>query len=301
MRLKGVLSDKNIAVHIAVWLGLVFVMTVPTMLIWYSIAGSNPSVAALKTLQAAQTFVVFILPMLLATWLCVDDPWKRLCLDRGIGWQTAGLVVLLTIVFSPGINLLSKLNEQVVLPDFLSGLEAELKLREEQAAALTDLLAQADSLPGLLVNLCIMAVLPALGEELCFRGGCQGMFPEGHASPYMNTRLRPRTHAAVWVTAILFSALHFQFYGFVPRMLLGALLGYLLCFTGSLYAPMLAHFTNNAVAVGCFYMEGKGMVAGETLENLGSGETWWIGVISLLTGGALLWLFVRRQSSVPRP
>lgn len=301
MKLKGILSDKNIAVHIALWLGLVVLMTAPAMLVWYSVAGHYPSAEALKTFQATQTFTVFILPMLLAAWLCVDDPWKRLCLDKGMSWQTAGLAVLMMIVFSPGINLLSKLNEQLVLPDFLARLEAELQLREEQAAMLTDLMAKADNIPTLLLNLLVMAVLPAVGEELCFRGGCQGMFPEGTCGPYKNTRLRAHTHVAVWITAILFSALHFQFYGFVPRMLLGALLGYMLCYTGSLYVPMLAHFTNNAVALVCYYMEGKGVVGPDVLENLGSGDTWWIGLISLLTGSALMWLFVQRQSSAPRP
>lgn len=298
---KGIFSDKHVVFRVFLWLGLMLVMTVPTLLIWHHLAGNNPSVEALKVLQAVQTFVVFIFPLLITVWLTEDDPIRRLCLDKGVSWATAGLVVLTVLVFSPGINLLSNLNEQLRLPEWLSRLEAYLKAQEETAAALTDMMASADSVPALLVNLLVMAVLPAVGEELCFRGGCQGLFPEGHGAPYLHSRLRPRTHVGIWITAILFSALHFQFYGFFPRMLLGALLGYLLCFTGSIYVPMLAHFTNNAVAVGCFYMEGKGIVAGETLETLGSGDTWWIGVLSLLTGAVLLWLFVRRQSSAPRP
>ena len=63
---------------------------------------------------------------------------------------------------------------------------------------------------------------------------------------------------------------------------------------------MLAHFTNNAFAVICFYLEGKGLLEADKVDHLGSGDTLWLGLISLAAGGALLWLFVRQQSSALR-
>lgn len=300
MALKGSLARKNILIHILVWMALILLFTVPTVVIWTAVTGGNQTVSALKTLQALQTFAVFILPTLIAVWLWSDRPLHWLHLDRGMSLQTAGLVFLMVLVYSPGINLLSVLNQGITLPAWLSGVEEWLKQMEDSAMALTEQLAHADTIPQLLLNLLIMAVLAAVGEELCFRGTCQGLFVDGTAGP-INNRLRARTHVAIWVTAFVFSAIHFQFYGFVPRMLLGALLGYLLCYSGSLYVPMLAHFTNNAIAVVSYYVAGKGLVEEEVLETFGSGDTWWVGVLSLIAGSVLLWLFVRRQSSAPHP
>ena len=301
MRLRGSLSGKNIVLRLLVWWGFVILLTVPTVLIWTKAVGPQPTVAQLKTLQVLQTFAFFILPVLAASYLWSKRPLHWLRLDKGMTWQTAVLVVVMMLVFSPGINLLSAWNQQLVLPDWLGELEDWLQLRESEAMLLTERFARADTIPQLLMNLLIMAVLPAVAEELCFRGTCQGLFLDGTAGPYYKAHLRAHTHEAIWVTAIVFSAIHFQFYGFVPRLLLGALLGYLLCYSGSLFVPILAHFTNNCVALVCFYIEGKGLVKADALDSFGSGDTWWVGVLSLIVGGLLLWLVVRRLSSAPRP
>ena len=300
MKLSGKLASKNTFVKLLTWFGLILLFTVPTLFIWNKVAGPYPSVAAMKTLQAIQTFVLFIIPSLMAAWLWSDKPLSWLHMDKGMSWQTALLVPLMMVVFVPAINMLSAMNQQVVLPDWLEELEQMLKRQEEATDELTKMFARADTIPQLLLNLFIMAVLPAIGEEMCFRGTCQGLFDQGTAGPY-NNRLRGRTHAAIWVTAFIFSAFHFQFYGFIPRMLLGAMLGYLLCMTGSLYVPMLAHFTNNTIAVGCYYLEEKGVINDDSIDTFGSGDTWWAGLLSLFLGCCLLWYVVRRQPSTPRP
>ena len=276
-------------------------LTVPTVLIWTMAVGNHPTVTQLKTLQVLQTFAFFILPVMISVWLWSDKPLHWLHLDKGMEWQTALLVVVMMLAFSPGINLISEWNQGLNLPEWMNNLETWLQSRENEALLLTQSFAQADTVPQLLLNLLIMAVLPAFAEEMCFRGTCQGLFVGGTAGPYYNAHLRAHTHEAIWVTAIVFSAIHVQFYGFVPRMLLGALLGYLLCYSGSLYVPILAHFTNNVVALVCFYIEGKGLVEEGALDSFGSGDTWWAGVLSLTVGGVLLWLVVRRLSSAPRP
>ena len=301
MKLKGALSGKNIIIRLMTWMGLVMLLTIPTIAIWSAVVGPNPTLSQLRILQVLQSFAFFILPVLIAVWLWSDQPLRWLHLDKGMSWQTAGLVVVLIIILLPGFNLLSTINQQIVLPDWLADVESWLKLREEEATLLTERFAQADTIPQLMLNLLIMALLPAIAEEMCFRGTCQGLFVFGTAGPsYTKARLRTHTHVAVWVTAVLFSTLHFQFYGFLPRLLLGALLGYMLCFSGSLYVPMLAHFTNNAFAVICFYLEGKSLLEADKVDHLGSGDTLWLGLISLAAGGALLWLFVRQQSSALR-
>lgn len=302
MQLKGKFSGKNSLVKLFIWLGLMVVLTMLTLVTWAICVPRPDSTAALKGLQVVQTFSVFIIPALLAVVLWSNEPIRWLHMDRGFSWQLGVLVPLTIVVLSPGINLLSVLNQEVQLPSFLSHLEQVLREQEEATSALTERFARADNVPDLLLNLLIMACLPALGEEICFRGTCQGLFVHG-TDGFENGRLHRQTHVAVWVTAIVFSAIHFQFYGFVPRMLLGTLLGYLLCWSGSLYLPMLAHCTNNAVAVCCFYCVEKGWVSEQTIDTIGSGDTLWLGLVSLAAGLVMLWwirqIAVRQQSSAP--
>ena len=65
---------------------------------------------------------------------------------------------------------------------------------------------------------------------------------------------RGNIHLSIWASAIIFSAIHFQFYGFIPRLLLGALFGYLYYWSGNLLIPMFAHFVNNAFGVIMIYL-----------------------------------------------
>jgi membrane protease YdiL (CAAX protease family) len=92
---------------------------------------------------------------------------------------------------------------------------------------------------GLMANMFVIAILPAIGEELAFRGVLQRIF-------FGWSRNR---HVAIMVTAAIFSLMHFQFYGFVPRFLMGVAMGYMLDWSGSIWVPVLAHFFNNGTSV----------------------------------------------------
>ena len=110
---------------------------------------------------------------------------------------------------------------------------------EELAEQLTQTLLSSDRIDILLANLFVVAILAALTEECFFRGTLQRILSRFHAKP----------HVVIWTAAILFSAFHLQFYGFFPRMLLGAYFGYLLLWSRSIWLPIFAHFINNAIAV----------------------------------------------------
>lgn len=255
--------------RIALWFGLMTVLTI-VMLAGWVLWGDARSVASLKWLQLIQTFALFILPALCAVWLWSPQPMAWLHLDRGFSWQTALWAIGIMLVAVPGINLLSHLNEQMTLPAFLAPLEAYMKAREADAKHVTELFLKADEIGTLLINIVLMALLPAVGEELTFRGVLQGLFSQKHRI------------TAIWVTAAIFSFVHFQFYGFVPRMLMGALFGYVLLWTGSLWVPMLMHFTNNALAVLSYYIADLYHIESETIDSLGYGDTWWLGTLSLV-------------------
>jgi membrane protease YdiL (CAAX protease family) len=139
-----------------------------------------------------------------------------------------------------------------------------------------------DSVGGLLVNIGLIAIVPAVGEELFFRGIIQQV---------LQTNLK--SHAAVWITAIIFSTIHFQFFGFIPRVLMGAFLGYLLVWTKNMWVPIIAHFANNAVAVLFYYFKGEGNTF--DIENIGKSDTYLIGIVSLIAVLLLIYLFRKRQ------
>lgn len=116
---------------------------------------------------------------------------------------------------------------------------------EELAEQMTEAMLNMPNVTSLLINLLVVAVIPAVCEELAFRGVLQIQL----------SRMFKNVHAGIWVSAFVFSFIHFQFYGFLPRMLLGAFFGYLLVHTGSIWAPILAHFLNNAAAVSVHYVQ----------------------------------------------
>ncbi len=150
-------------------------------------------------------------------------------------------VALLSI--TPIVNYTTLINEQMTLPDCLKEIEDLLKKMEDLAKEMTLELLKTDSRLTFIINLIVIAVAPAIGEELMFRGALQKTLHEKF-SPFW----------AIVITSILFSALHFQFYGFVPRFLLSVFLGMLYYFSGSIKLNMLVHFTNNALAVFVFYI-----------------------------------------------
>jgi uncharacterized protein len=114
-----------------------------------------------------------------------------------------------------------------------------MKESEAQAMKITEAFLKMETTQDLLINLLVIAVVPAIGEELLFRGVLQRLFQE----------LTKNIHLTVFLSAAIFSAIHMQFYGFLPRMFLGVLFGYMLVWTGNIWVPVLAHFINNGAAV----------------------------------------------------
>ncbi len=184
------------------------------------------------------------------------------------------LAVLLMLLSTPLVNYLTEWNKQMDLPDSLSVIEQWMKETERQATEVTKELLNTHSLYGLIQNLMILALVPAIGEELVFRGTLINLF-----------RQRISLHTSVWLSAILFSAFHLQFYGFLPRMILGALLGYLFVWSRSLWLSIAAHFVNNAVVILAAYFS-----ISDTVDKIGTEGPVWSVILSLLITIFLLYL-----------
>ncbi|SHO61452.1 CPBP family intramembrane glutamic endopeptidase [Algoriphagus zhangzhouensis] len=141
-------------------------------------------------------------------------------------------------------------NSQMVLPESMASLEAWMRSMEEQLMEMTKYLTDFQTIPELLAGILVIGVLAGIGEEMFFRGVLQ---PKMHL--YTGS-----VHWGIWLSAIIFSAIHVQFYGFLPRVFLGAMFGYMYVFTGSLVYPILAHIINNTFTVLMVYASNQGMI-----------------------------------------
>jgi membrane protease YdiL (CAAX protease family) len=275
-------------IRILYWLGFMALLTAIAMILWAVVSGGSHSTTSLKWLQFMQTIATFLLPSILGAWIWSEGhkPFTWLKLTQTTHWSHYLLAVGIMLCAVPGINFLADLNSRIVLPESLGFIEQILKQQEEAAAVLTERFLQADSIGGLLINIGLMALLPALAEEVSFRGTLQQILAQG--------KLKGQIHIAIWATAFIFSAIHMQFYGFVPRMLMGAMFGYIFVWTGTLWVPILMHFTNNGLAVMAYYLIGENEESKNIADTFGAGDTWWVGVISLLITSLGLLIFYRR-------
>ena len=262
--------------QIIVWIGIMGVLTILATGLWLVVCGNSQTTEGLKWMQLMQTIGTFLLPPILCAWLWSENhrPFEWLRLHQGADGTSFALAIGIMICAVPAINLLANLNNRIDLPESLDFIEQKMRAMEEAAAALTERFLQADNLGQLIINIGLMALLPALSEELSFRGTLQ--------------QVLGNKHLAIWITAFIFSAIHMQFYGFIPRMLMGAMFGYIFVWTGSLWVPIVMHFTNNALAVIAYYIDQN------IADTIGADDTWWVGVLSLLITSLGLLIFYRR-------
>ncbi|MDR1600858.1 MAG: CPBP family intramembrane metalloprotease [Tannerella sp.] len=197
------------------------------------------SVAYMQCTQLLVSVFVFLFPAIAAAWLCSEQPAAFLNLRRIPDVRLSGWIVMATFLISPTISLAGYFNMQMQLPEFMAPLERLMREMEDAAMEVVAKMMRERGFLSLLVNLTVIAVAAGICEEFLFRGAILSILRRKIRNP----------HVAIWIVAVIFSTIHFQFYGFVPRMLLGAFLGYLLYWTKSIWPPVLAHFLNNAAAV----------------------------------------------------
>ncbi|MFN4235144.1 MAG: lysostaphin resistance A-like protein [Bacteroidia bacterium] len=216
---------------------------------------------AMKFLQLINAIGLFILPSLLFAFLIHKKGNDYLKWNKGSNLVLFLIVPLLMLASQPLINLSAEINKHLQLPDFLKQVEIWMQRSENNAEVITKAFLAGTDLNTYLFNLFLIAIIPAIGEELMFRGIIQRILNEWTKN----------IHLAIWISAILFSAMHLQFYGFLPRMLMGALFGYIFYWSGSLWIPILAHFINNALAVSLHFLMNNGFQI-EFLEEIGTGN-----------------------------
>ena len=185
------------------------------------------------------------------------------------------VVTALMIGFILFNSLIVYLNMNIHFPEFLSGLERALREKEDELMLLTRYITDFDNGLEFFVALLVIGVMAGWGEEYLFRGILQ---PKIH-------RYTGNMHLGVWITAFIFSAIHLQFYGLLPRMFLGALFGYLYVYSGSLIYPIIAHTLNNALTVTMVYL---GKIGAIDFDIEGPSDIYWpyvlLGLVVFVVG-----------------
>lgn len=237
-----------------------------------------------------QDILVFIMPALAIAWLCYDWPWHFLCIDKAPSWKFIAVAVVFFCVSLPMMNWMVEANKSIHLPQCMSGVEQWMLQTEEAAAKVTEQILNAKGNGYFIATVVVVGLMAGLSEETLFRG------------IVMQTMRHSRwsDHAAVWVTAIVFSAFHMQFFGFVPRMLLGAWLGYLLVWSRSLWVPIIAHALNNSMVVLATHLENQGTLPEKYFDTIGlpaDGQFPWLALASTLACVALAVVLHRKYRS----
>lgn len=219
------------------------------------------NIGMIKFFQIIQSISMFIIPALIASWLFSERTFSYLGANRKVSGTTLFMVLLSLIIAVPLLNMVTDLNARLDLPVWLDGIEKRMVTLEESAERLTGLFLMSNTAGDLLVNFLMIAILPAIGEEFLFRGVLQRLFIDWTKSHHMG----------ILLSAFLFSFIHFQFYGFLPRLLLGMYFGYLMYWSASIWVPVAAHLINNGMAV--FYYHFTDETTGKTaLDTIGTGD-----------------------------
>ncbi len=213
-----------------------------------NMGGPDKAVAMSRIATVIQDIFMLIMPALVTALIVTRQPVKLLALGRMPSAGRVLIAIAVMLLASPAMSWIIELNSSIQLPESLAALEQKMRAMEDSAQATLDFMLGAHTPANLFVNILLIGLLAGFSEELFFRGALQRLINSTGLS----------ATAAIWISAIIFSAIHMQFYGFVPRMLLGVYFGYLLVWSGSVWLPVIVHAFNNSMFLVLKYMTGNG-------------------------------------------
>lgn len=219
---------------------------------------TDENVWVLKLMQIIISTGSFLIPPLIYVFTQRKSILKYFGFVKPLNYKLLLSTVVIIFLSGPFVYWLLQVNQSMDLPDYLGGLEQYLQSMEEGNGDMLIKLLSMETIGQLLVNLFMIAILPGLGEELLFRGVLQKLLGKFYKNP----------HLGIIGAAIIFSFIHFQFYGFLPRMALGMLFGYLYFWSGNLLYPIIGHILHNGAQVLMVYSLGADFNEQE-LESVG--------------------------------
>jgi membrane protease YdiL (CAAX protease family) len=299
--MKGSWSDKSLAyrllgIFILCVAGLLLSGLLGTVLAMFifnidllSATGFNlvdptlEEVKAMKLIQLISGIGAFIVPAVLYGRL-VGNPRSELALDKGLSFGSGFLLFIIMFTAIPWINAVMYLMSELQLPQWLEW----LRQSEESNMLIQEHFLRMDNFSGLLYNLILMAFIPAIGEELIFRGILYPIFRDMSGS----------IHHGVWISALLFGVLHQQFTAMPALVLIGVMLGYMRAWSGSLWWPVFAHWTNNALILFFTYIFTKMGWDDELMTTIGTEQQhWFLVALSLFFTVSGLYIIYRQTKN----
>lgn len=265
-------AGKSLALLLCWW---ILLFAVALVIIGFISGPSGTTVASMRWAITVQDILVFIAPTIFTALIAAYHPWSYIGVDTLPDWKAVAGVVVVAFVSIPTLNCIVAWNDSLHLPESMADIETLLRNAEEMARASVAALMSGTSVETLLMGVLLVGILTGIAEEFFFRGGLQRIFGS----------LLRRPVLAVWCAAIVFSAIHMQFFGFFPRVLMGAWFGYLFLWSRSLWLPILGHALNNSLVVLSTWMTARGYIARNTLDTIGtSGD----GISIALAAGSIL-------------
>ncbi len=257
-----------------------------TSVLIYKFGFTSPKV--MRIAAVAQDIFALVTPAVVTAAMVTRLPAELLEIRGGVPCRMWAAALLTIIAAVPAMNWVIEFNQNISATGPLSAIVEKLREMEHNAEAAITIMQGNGTWGDLLMNVLIIGVAAGVSEELFFRGALQRLLSTGGMS----------AHAAIWTSAVIFSALHLQFFGFIPRMLLGAYFGYLLVWSRSIWVPAAAHALNNTIYVIAQWYYQRNGAPDVTVDNVGLGSTWPVAIVSLgLT--VLLIIYLRKQRRGP--
>ena len=273
--------DFNYPAQFGIFLGLIgaglVIGTLISALIWTLMTGRpilsmesdilNPKYYhAIMCMQAISTIFMFFLPVYFFALICYRNPYKFIEFNKNINYKQVLLLIGILILTFPLSGALAEFTKIIPIPhEWTVKFQKMEKDRELQESVLINI----NSFSRYIFSIGIIALLPAIVEEVCFRGGLQNILTRWFRSPW----------AAIIVTSVIFSAIHLSYYGFFVRLALGIILGLVFYYSGNLWLSILFHFLYNGLQVTAMYfatMSGK-----EKTKDIEENFPLWAGVVAL--------------------
>ena len=240
------------------------------------------SLNSLRFMQISSQIFTFVLPPILYAMLINENPKESLGIKNvSYHWFIIGFVMMYAIL--PLNNVFAEWNAGLKLPESMSRIEELIKEMYESSAVVLEKLVNVNTFGGFVINLIMIAGLAALGEELLFRSIIQTSL----------IKTCKNAHVGIIIASAIFSFIHFDFYAFIPRLVLGMLLGYMFYYSRSIWVSMFMHFVNNATAVVIYYLNNIG-VTNVDVETFGQTQLLPL-LISIALMATLFWLAIKRM------